>query len=183
MRPAAATASCLISALLAACGSGPGGDPVPSPGGEPITAAGGCSSDLESPVGKLTPDLLRYYVEKPGPRRVLIVHKRSADIQPLPECTSCGSGCRQCPEREAAIAAIDRMVMELQRCTVARIQAVGGEFLERFWLGNIIHARLDRAQALEVARLVEVRLIEDSEAPGPPPPGADGVSSAAEATR
>jgi len=168
MRPAARAALFLTVSLAAGCRAAPDGDSHPSDGGT-STAAVVCSAARESPDGKLTPELLRFYAGNPGPRRVLITHNKGADIQPLPECTGCG-GCRQCPERDAAIAALDRMVMELQRCTVERITAVGGEFLERFWLGNIIHARLSRAQALDVAALPEVRGIEDAEAPGPPPP-------------
>jgi hypothetical protein len=85
-----------------------------------------------------------------------------------PGCES--SGGRQCPERDAAIAAIERMVDEIQRCVVERIGMIGGEFLERFWLGNSTLARLSHSQALDIAGLTDVRNMDDGDAPGPPPP-------------
>jgi hypothetical protein len=132
-------------------------------------AVSACSNQRESAIGKLTPALDHVYNVTPGPRRVFITYKKSADIQPLPVCTDCG-GCRTCPQRDAALAAIERQVIELQRCTVEHLQQIGGAFLERFALGNITLARLDRAQALDVATLIEVRQLEDADAPGPPPP-------------
>jgi hypothetical protein len=125
-----------------------------------------CAFARENGSGKITPDLARVYASNPGPRGVFILYKRQANVQPLPEC----AGGRTCPERDAAIAALDQQVAEIQRCTVERIAAIGGVFLERFWLGGITHARLTAGQALDIAGLTDVRSIEDADAPGPPPP-------------
>jgi hypothetical protein len=167
MRQVVPTVWFAVATLVAGCPTGSGAPAVDA--ADPDLASSPtsfCSSAREPTDGKLTPDLLRFYDVAPGPRQVLIGYKTSANVQPLPDC----GGPRECPERTAAIAALDREVMELQRCTVERIMAVGGQFLERFWLGNITLARLSRTQSLDVAGLTDVRLIEDAEAPRPPPP-------------
>jgi hypothetical protein len=125
-----------------------------------------CDFARENGSGKITPDLAQAYASNPGPRGVLIGYHRQANIQPLPGC----GDQRTCPERDAAVADLDRQVAEIQRCTVERIVAIGGVFLERFWLGNITHARLAAGQAQDIASLTDVRMIEDADAPGPPPP-------------
>jgi len=173
MRQAVPTVWFAVATLVAGCPTGieaPSGgaaDPWSYPAVPPVSSpAGVCSWVREAIEGKLTPELLRFYAADPGPREVLIDYKTSANMQPL---LGCGR-LRECPERAAYITALDREVMELQRCTVERIMAVGGQFLERFWSSNATLARLSRTQALEVAGLTDVRTIGDAEATGPPHP-------------
>jgi hypothetical protein len=142
--------------------------PGPTDAG-PSEQPAACAYVRESLAGKLTEPLIFAFAKNPGPRRVFIQYKRHPVITPLPGCESSG-GRPPCPEREAAIAAIEQMVDEIQRCVVMRLPMIGGEFLERFWLGNSTLARLDYAQALDIAGLTDVRQLDDADAPGPPPP-------------
>jgi hypothetical protein len=61
-------------------------------------------------------------------------------------------------------------VEESQKCATTFITATGGEFLESFWVGNSVLARLTREQALRVASIADVQHMDDGDAPNPPPP-------------
>ena len=135
----------------------------------PDIASVACPYPRESAAGKLTDQLFQAYQRDPSPRRVIIQYRQQPVITPLPECADSGGG-RTCPAREAALAAIERMVDEIQRCVVARVDAIGGQFLERFVFGNGTLVRLSQAQAADIATLTDVSQMDDGDAPGPPPP-------------
>jgi hypothetical protein len=157
--------------LMAACQSEtptaalPAKEPVASG----VLGGGGCSYTFEAPEPKFEPTLRQAFDAAPAARRVFVVLVNRVEIAPLPECMGCGN-CRTCPERDAALADLMSKIDDAQSCPIAHIKAVGGEFLESFWLGNSVLARLTREQAMKVASLTDVQNLGDGDAAPTPPP-------------
>jgi hypothetical protein len=162
----------IVASVLAGCekkgpGSGPAGNqPMVSAG---VSGTGDCSYGFEAPELKFEPQLWQAFASDPAARRVFVILVKHVELMPVPDCVGCG-GCRTCPERDAALADMIHRVEESQKCATAHITATGGEFLESFWIGNSVLARLTREQALRVASITDVQNMDDADGPGTPPP-------------
>ncbi|MEA2697716.1 MAG: hypothetical protein QOI66_1987 [Myxococcales bacterium] len=149
-------------------GRGPDGNDPPLVSGS-VSATDNCSYGFEAPEPKFDPQLSQVFESDPAARRVFVVLVKHVELTPVADCMSC-NGCRSCPERDAALADLMHKVEESQKCATAFITATGGEFLESFWIGNSVLARLTREQALKVASIADVQHLDDGDAPGTPPP-------------
>jgi hypothetical protein len=164
----------VLVSFLAACQNEtptaalPGKEPMTTTSGG-VVVGGDCSYTLEAPEPKFEPALREAFDSASTARRVFVILVKRVEITPLPECKGCGS-CRTCPERDAALADLIGKIDDAQACPIARIKAVGGEFLESFWLGNSVLARLTREQAMKIASLTDVQNLGDADGPGTPPP-------------
>jgi hypothetical protein len=162
----------ILATFVVGCETnGPGRGPD---GNKPLVSSGvsgtdNCSHSSEAPEPKFDPQLWQVFQSDPAARRVFVVLVKHVELTPVADCMGC-SGCRSCPERDAALADLMHRVEESQKCATAFITATGGEFLESFWLGNSVLAQLTREQALMVASLADVQHLDDGDAPGAPPP-------------
>lgn len=133
---------------------GEGGRPADSDGAmetqSPIVADGtGCSYSWEPTDSKISDILVRDYQLEPGAREVVIVHKEQPDPSGL-----------QADQLQQSY--------EIQRCTIARINALGGQVLEVFWLISGMAAVLTFEQAVDIAGLTNVQHVDPEEGGSPP---------------
>ncbi|HXI54783.1 MAG TPA: hypothetical protein VNO55_01905 [Polyangia bacterium] len=162
----------ILALVVVGCDSkGPGRGPdgnAPAASSS-VSGADNCSYRFEAPEPKFDPQLSQVFESDPAARRVLVVLVKQVELTPVADCMGC-NGCRSCPERDAALADLMHRVEESQKCATTFITATGGEFLESFWVGNSVLARLTREQALTVASIADVQHLDDGDAPGAPPP-------------
>jgi hypothetical protein len=108
-----------------------------------------------------------------GPHEFVVLMKKDLDSEeypfpPPPGDPETGERGEWQPDDPLLVARVER-IAELQACAVAELEAIGGTYVQSFWLINAFSAEMTLAQAYELAERADIRFIEASETGTPPP--------------